>query len=551
MNRTAQLNVASWWTLAVVAVVAGAWLRGRQLNLQILIDDEWHAIHRLFAVDIGQILTRLGYADYSIPMTVYFRWLYEHGWLSEQAMHAPSLAAGVAFLLVGPWLLRRWISLPVLATWLALVAVSPLLVYHSKVARPYALTVLLTFVAIVSFRRYWLEGDRRTAALYVATAWLSGYLHLITLPFVLMPLAYYGWPALRKALIADRTARDRGPLLRLLAVGGVLAALLLIAVLPPVVNDWQQFTAKAGRDHVTPETVTGSVLLLWGTGYTVMALALTALTVYGWLGLRERAPDLARYVLIVNAVAAVAVAASGAIWISHSLVYARYLMPALPFLLWLAAEGIIRIIERFAATPLSALAVLAFASGLCAFGPIPAIDYFPNQFWGHLRFQFDYDPGRRRFHELVPPQPVPAFYRRLAALPPGSVTLVETPWYLESYLNPYSEYQEVHRQFVKMGLLTPMCGARKFGEYPESRTGIRMRHLVHVGALLRGDSAGADYLVVHKRPWPVRSRDELEWPDIEGCLPAIRAALGAPVYGDEDLLVFALSETARRLGGLG
>lgn len=547
IGRDARASLG-WWLLALAGVAAGAWLRAHQLGTQVLIDDEWHAVNRLLVADTGQILTRLGYADYSIPMTVYFRWLYEHRGLSEWSMHVPSLAAGIALLAAGPWLLRRWTSLPALATWVALLAIAPLAVYHAKVARPYALTMLLTFVAIVSFRRWWQGGGKGFAAFYVGCAWLAGYLHLVTLPFVLMPLAYCGVSALRRAFAADPAARDRGPLLRALAVGAVLAALLLAAVLPPVVNDWQQFAAKAGRDRVTLETAWGSLLLLWGTGYAAVALALTALAAVGWFRVRARDAELARYVVVVNAVAAVAVAASGSLWISHPLVYARYLLPALPFLLWLAAEGIVPIVEAIVSASLRPFAAGALVAGLYAAGPIPAIDYVPNQFWGHGRFHFDYDREHAGFHALVPRPPIPAFYRRLAALPPRSVTLVETPWFLESYLNPYSAYQEVHRQRVKVGLLAPNCGARKFGEYPETERGLRMRQFVHLSTLLRGETKGADLLVVHRRPWPVRDPEEFEWPDLQRCVPAIRAALGAPVHEDEDVLVFALSEKARRLG---
>src|SRR4029079_10355580 len=92
---------------------------------------------------------------------------------------------------VGPRLLARSCSLPVRATWTTLVAISPLLVYHSKIARPYALTSLLPFVAILSFRSWWLGRRNRDAALYVASTFLAGWLHATTLPFTLLPFIYY------------------------------------------------------------------------------------------------------------------------------------------------------------------------------------------------------------------------------------------------------------------------------------------------------------------------------------------------------------------------
>src|SRR5207244_13197764 len=133
-----------WIALLTLAIAIGAALRWYQLSTQILLDDEWHAIHKLLRSDVRDILTHFGVADYSIPLTIYYRFLYSHGGLSEWRMHLPMLVSGIALLFVAPWLLEDRFSLPVRTLSTALLAVSPLLVYHSKIARPYALTSILT-----------------------------------------------------------------------------------------------------------------------------------------------------------------------------------------------------------------------------------------------------------------------------------------------------------------------------------------------------------------------------------------------------------------------
>ena len=105
-----------WSALLLVAFVAGAALRIWQLDIQILIDDEWHAIHKLLRSSPLDIVTHLGYADYSIPLTLYYQQLQRTIGLSEWGMHVPSLVAGVGLLLVGPRLLARSFALPVRAT---------------------------------------------------------------------------------------------------------------------------------------------------------------------------------------------------------------------------------------------------------------------------------------------------------------------------------------------------------------------------------------------------------------------------------------------------
>jgi hypothetical protein len=538
-GRDRALTLA-WLAVGGAALAAGAWLRFWQLDSQVLIDDEWHAIHRLLVADVSQIVTRLGYADYSIPLTVFFRVLYDHAMLSERWMHVPAAVAGVALMIVGPFMMRRWFGLAVRMSWLALMAIAPLLVYHSKVARPYAYTVLLTLVAIVAFERWWRGRRVGHAALYVVSTAIAGYLHPVVLPFVLMPLAYHGVGALGALVRATQGSRDFSELWRTVIVGAVVALLLAVALAPPMLNDWQQFAAKAGRDSVTVESVYRSALMLAGSRHAATAIAVFGLAAYGWWRLHARDARFARYLLVVNGVSALAVAASGATWIFHPLVYARYLLPALPFLLLFAAEGGIGLLQHARLVRLAPLAVGGLVALLFAVGPLPAILYFPNQFFGHLRFQYDYDPRENPYVTEVPRETVPDFYRELASLPAASRTLIEMPWRLESNFNPHPWYQEVHRQRVLIGLVTPVCGTRTFGEYPEAAAGLVLRNFVHLTAILRGETFGADYLVVHLRPWKTPPDAEVEWPDMRACLPRITERLGAPMIANDDLVVYRL-----------
>ena len=65
-------------------------------------------------------------------------------------------------------------------------------------------------------------------------------------------------------------------------------------------------------------------------------------------------------------------------------------------------------------------------------------------------------------------------------------------------------------------------------------------NFVHVQSVLRHEATGADFLVMHLRPWSTPPGQNVPWPDVAGCLPAIEQALGAPVYRDDAIVVFAL-----------
>jgi hypothetical protein len=531
-------HTTPWSALLLGGFLVGTALRLWQLDIQILIDDEWHAIYKLLHASSVDILTHLGYADYSIPLTLYYQQLQRTIGLSEWGMHAPSAVAGIGLLLVGPRLLARSFALPVRATWTLLVAISPLLVYHSKIARPYALTSLLTFVAIVAFRAWFQDGRRRDAFAYVAATFLAGWLHSITLPFTLLPLAYCGVRALRPL--------DARRLAAIARLGIVTALLLALALAPPMINDWAQYSGKVGRDAVSLESVYRTLLMLAGTGAAPVGMFVFALAALGGWRMLRREPDLASYLATVCIAGSIVVASTGAEWIAHPLVLARYLLPIVPFVLLFAAEGIVALVG----TPrhgMGAVASATIAAALLLTGPIPGEWHYPNQFWGHLRYQFDYDPAHNPYVLQVPNEPVPAFYSELGKKPPGSLTLIEAPWRLESHFNALSLYQDVHRQKVKIGLVTPVCETFDFGEYPEDQPGMRMRWLVHLTSVLRGDTLGADYLIIHRTSRDVAAEPPPPWPDLRGCMPSIEARLGPPVFRDDRISVFAL----RRVSPLG
>ncbi|HZI84991.1 MAG TPA: hypothetical protein VFF44_13820 [Casimicrobiaceae bacterium] len=533
-----------WAIVAGIAILVGTWLRWYQLPIQVLLDDEWHALHKVIHSDAWGIATSFGFADHSIPLTLYYRWLALHGGLTEWVMHVPLLISGVALLVSVAMSFRRdgETTPAARAAWVTLLAISPLLVYHSRTARPYALTSLLTFVAIVAFRRWWRKERRCTAwgAGYAAATFLSGWLHPITLPFTLLPFAYYGARAL---LFTQRTPETLvAALRRLLLLGGITVAALAAALGPPLVNDWSRFAAKAGRDAVTLESVYRTLLMLFGIAQPPLLAVLVALSGLGIGRLWQRERDLVAYVLTVTLGAAVAIALAQPQWIHHPGVYARYLLPALPFLLLFLAEGALACLERLRRPAWQAVAMAAAAALLWWAGPMPDYFYRPNQFMGHLRFQYDYDPAHNPYVLEIPRDPVPDFYRQLAQRPPRTLTLIEAPWRLESNFNPHPWYQEIHRQYVKIGLVTPVCGIRDFGEYPATLRALRMRELVHLSEILAGKSYGADYLVMHLKAWKTPPDAEVDWPDVAACLTSIEAKLGAPVYRDDQIVVFALKK---------
>jgi len=522
----------AWSALLLVAIGVAAAFRTYALGSQIVIDDEWHALHKVMRSGLIGILTHLDYADFSIPVALYYSALESTVGITEWGMRAPMVIAGIALVALAPWLTRAWTSRGVGVAWAVLLAISPMLVYLSRTARPYAITALTSTVAIVAFERWWRADAHRPrwAATYVVATVLGGWLHMLALAFTLTPFLYFGVRALG----------DRAALIRLIRLGLVTAALLAVVLLPPLVNDWHMFAAKAGQDSVTAETLERTALMIAGTGHAVVGIAFIAFAVLGWMRWWKRDRELAGYALTLVVVGSAAIAIARPNWVQYALVYARYLVPVVPLLLLLAAEGLVGVMA-VRSDALRACAVAAIGVALVASGPLPVQWYAPNQFTSHQRFQFDYDDAHSPYvTQRV--QGVPPFYRELARAPAGSLTVAVAPWRLESHLNPHVWYQAVHRQNVRIGMLTPLCGKRDFGEYAEGEHGLRLANVAHVEALLRGQARGADFLVVHLRPWSTPPGQDVPWPDLAQCLPDIESALGAPIYRDDEIVAFALKK---------
>ena len=538
-----------WWLVSGIASTAGVWLRLSQLRSQTLVDDEWHAVRMLIRADMAGIATHFGLADYCIPLTLYYRWLYEHAMLGEWAMHLPLLVAGCALLVVAPWLLRASLGPATRATWIMLLAISPSLVYFSRTARPYALLALCGVVALVAFRN-WYErrgSPQAWGALYLAATVLAGWAHLLSLVFTLWPFAWHGLGALRGCLMRTTRPAAARRLASLAAFGGLVALALAFALLPPLIGDWTSMAAKAGTSSATIESLHRTFLMQFGLADAWASAPVAVLFAFGAWRLWRRERELVLLVLSACLVGAVVVCAARPAWIQHAPVLVRYAAPVLPFLLLFFAEGIAGTCARLRAP--SAAAITCVAIGLLVWrGPLPDWYYEPNQFMGHAMFQFDYAADANPYVTQLELGPVPAFYRDLARRPPGSVTLIEAPGLMHSNYMPDPWLQRIHRQNVKHALAAPVCGTGEgWDEYPYTATGDRFTRMARLADLLDGATWGGDYLVLRLKPWTLPPGGQfpwpVAWPDMPACVAKVEARLGAPMFRDEAIVVFDLHAT--------
>lgn len=180
------------------AFLAGFWLRWHLLADQVLIDDEWHGVYYVIGKSPAWLLTHFSIPGATCIPLNFYAWLLgaTTGW-SEPGLRLPSLVCGTLCVAAGPLLARNFIGprRAVLLGWL--LAVSPLLIFYSRICRPYSAVALLAFAALLLAARWMQSGGLRPALLFILTGVAAIYFHLFAAVTVAAPLlaalVFHAW----------------------------------------------------------------------------------------------------------------------------------------------------------------------------------------------------------------------------------------------------------------------------------------------------------------------------------------------------------------------
>jgi hypothetical protein len=530
-------GIAAAGALALLgAIAAGSTLRLWNLGAQVLSGDEFHAIIAALDRPISRILFFYQAADNCIPLSVLDRFLIDRGAaLSEWSVRLPVLIAGFALLLLAPvWAWRRLGAGTAMAlAWL--VAISPGLVFYSRIARSYAPATLFGCAAVAAFETWHRRGGVASAAAYVACAVMAAWFHLGAVPMVLSPFLV---AALALAAPGGRTRGQALARLLVLGAGTIvgLAALLAPAhrsLLPSLASKHDQLGVTAQEAAEVGAWLAG-VSSRWAAvaaGLACLAGLAILLRRNGWLGgfaLGAAAAQIAGVLLLAP--------------VAHqsTIVLARYLVFALPCALVPVAVALgSPWPPRWRATqPWLAAAGLA---GLIAGGPFLDADLVRSSF-AHDELFLRFTAPRPRLEAEGPV----AVYHWLAQAGPGAV--IELPWdpvFMSDRI--LGMYQTLHGRQVIVG-----------GYRPNTR--LRFRNMIPVlpEYVL---STRARWLIVH----PLIVREEARigggpWeptPELRRVFRRLAVATaaryrnlwGPPDYGDFWARVWDL-DRARRLRGI-
>jgi hypothetical protein len=532
--------------LFALVIGGGIALRLDQFASQLLLDDEWHAVYRVVHDTPLAIFLDFGHSDSSIPLTLlYFAEAHAFG-LSELAMRWPMMLAGIATLVLFPWYVPRHVGRAEALLFATLLAISPILYFFSRMARPYALTLLLVYVAHVAFRRYMQAATprRSDAALYAASATLAAWLHPVVVPFAIAPFVPAAWNWLRAG------GRRRLAFVRLamlaIAAGVPMAALLL----PPLLAHPESLSLKSGLDLPRADTLVGVWYSWFGTGSTTALALCVALAIVGAPVVWQRLPE-ARSILAGGVLSALMIVVTRPAWIGNPLTLGRYLLPVLPLLLLATACGALRfaraisagikarpalvadaLVAAIAAVPLVALAVTT---------PLAPVLAHPNGNSLHGLYEFDFRPERNPIIAHMRPIPLSPWWAMLAAQAPSSLAIAVAPFPEGSAGWDAPRWQRSSRQRLLSGFLTPLCASARETEVPDDAR-FAFRNAVHLGDAAELAAHGVDYAVWQKPYRYVGGGIDVQVAaDVAPCGPALRAYFGAPAYEDAWLAVYRVS----------
>lgn len=539
-------TMSRFWIWLCISALIATWLRVDQILHQVLEGDEWHALHQLTYSSIQQTLLTFGNADFGIPVALYYWCLAKLGLLTELFMRMPMLLSGIGIVLFIPAILRHRINDRVLIIFSLLLSFAPFLVYWSRMARTYSLTLLGSFLA------FWLLGlalrkpssRTWTLPLYALVCGLTVWTHALTGPLLVTPLIVIWIQHIYGLIRRDsQTHRDgvltTGELVRVTAYTGIFMGL---AVLPPLLGDTAALTGKTGIDSPAIDTVIGALHFWFGTGSTLVVLVAGLLVIAG-MGSIWRSSVEIRWVLVGQAITLVILFVAQPWWVDRPLAFGRYLLPMVPCLLLALASGIVRatdLVEPEQVHKNSSNSPTFLTVALLALwwptAPLHEWLQRPNSYLSHMYYQYDYRHSHNLVRRAMPMMPSSDAWFSLANLPRGSQVIAAAPFQYATWEWPAPLWEQESQQRVIPGFLWGGCASNRQGEVPDDGR-FQLRNGVHLANQSALERRGVDWVVYYLSP-----EAEGYTPRLPQCEAWMREHFGKPDYEDTALLAWRMTE---------
>lgn len=523
-------------------LVLGVFLRVYQLGDQIITGDEWHALHIAMQADYSEIATSFGDADHSIPVALYFKLLMESVGLQQWMIQAPFVLAGCLLIFIIPWLLREQLGHRSAIFAAGLFAISPILITQARFARPYPIALLLSFVAVIYFYRWWKSRAKTDGAVYLLCAALTGYLLILNLPFVLGAFGYVFVCSLYSANKFGDWQQCRKDVRDLLLLGLATLLLLTIMLLPPLLGDFSALSEKAAGGMLGISSFAPVIAVFSGAGGALLTGAVLLVAGLGLATAVQRRIKLLGLLGFLAILQGLAVAIANPVGTENIVIIARYLVPLLAFLLILTALGLDRLVGLIDATINSGWSYGLYGLLLLVavvLGPLPRAYYSPNN--NIVLMTISEMVLDMPSYEAMLSKPVAGFYTDQEELPAAQSFIVQAPYYYNFDYLPV--YQHLTGQRIAMGMTDGLCSSDRQGEIPIAlRDNVSLNNYFYLGEPVQIREAGVDYVAFHHNlEQEVLVPVIVEEMNVQECISAYQNWFGEPVYADNKITVFAIN----------
>ena len=567
--RYAKLNIGRHGFVAIVLLLGmlGTFLQLYSISDQILLNDEWHGLFYATEHPVKYLLGHASIFATSPPLNVYYRVLLNTTGWSENWIRLPSLLPGILALFVFPFIVRKAHGQPVAIIFSIFLALSPFLTFYSRVARPYGMLVFLLFISVYSAGFWLFSKKKKYLVIYILSAVLAVYFHLVAVVTVFAPLAAGGMCSLFYARLSRHFTVPKiiPSWLDIVLAGSIVLVAAYMIFQPSLI---------VTQTHSTPtaETWRQAALLLFGTSSFAVAGGLFLFCIVGLLTC-FRQNLLWGMVFLLLFTSHIVMSAVGNIDVIFApIVLARYVIILFPVSFVCAAFGLNAcfsaldtLIKRRSPALGKIVTVsisLFFLTLLLITNPLRDTYASPNNFTNHSAFQESYDPfykgGGTQPHRylalpewaILRPANIPVFYR---TLPAATQCLIEYPLIAQDSFDPYYYYQQYHKRRVIAGYAPVVASQSQYSGHDINLLSIacppeqaRFKSLVNILDVEAVRKTPANCIILHRNllaeslpgEFPA---DKTKIQGIEWCAEELQKNYGPPVYTDESVIVFDVS----------
>ena len=526
--------------VCILGILLGIWMRLDQILDQVLIDDEWHAVHAIISLGgIKEIILSFGVADHSIPLTLLY-WM-ESSWfgLSELGMRWPMLLCGILTLVLFVLYVRHYVGGREAALFSMLLGLSPLLVSYSRTARPYAITLLLVYLSVFAVEKFCRNHSGRIfyAYVYILSGVLAVWMHLISVGFIVAPLIIEIISSIRHADKLGSNFRLR----RSVILGVCVSLGILLVVLPPLWATPEVISNKVGMNYPNWQTFSNVWYSWFGVASNVVVLAFIGLGIIGGANLWGRL-WVFRVIGLGTVITVALIIAMRPALVHYPIVFGRYVLPIVPLLLLSVSVGTVRLVDfgknhiHFLSQKLAVaiyfLPIVMFAWA----SPVWKMHYHPNTVYTAWRLDFEHH------EDMIPKRvdrfPLSSYWTQVSKLPKNSLRIAVAPWYFNSYDWDAPRWESVGGQTIVPGYLTGLCVGSRLGETPhEPRFDLR-------NAVFLNDADDIPRKRINSVIYQKFYVGAINYsPDQSpaDCEAALRSRFGYPAYEDDEIIVFSLT----------